>query len=120
RAPGANGSAGRYCRHCTRKLALPLPFSAALQDGRLFSQEPKPAGGQLFTEQPAPSSPPAPKQFEKPARLSTSKLSPRLPTTSMLPLGLSMLTRQLGLCCPTCVPPGHSAGSAEPPLLLVI
>jgi hypothetical protein len=108
--------------HCTVRRALPLPFSAAEQFGRPtvpVSQSAIPAGGQERTVQPVPPSPPNPKQFEKPEKPFTSN-SPEPPTSSMLPPGRLTRTEQDPLWVPTTVPLGHSAGSKDPPSLLLM
>ena len=56
-----------------------------------------PANGQLVTSQPSPSSAPEPKHERKFPEPVTAKSSPSAPTKSMLPLGFSIATLQLGV-----------------------
>src|SRR5215212_4246130 len=77
-----------------------------------------PAGGQDTGSQPSPSSPPAPKHCEKPALLCTEKRDDSEHTRSMFPAGRVTVTLQpVDVLCDD-VPPGHSAESNRPPLLL--
>jgi hypothetical protein len=79
-------------------------------------QLPIPAGGQESTVQPA--TPPTGPQLLKPEKLATEKAVPMV--VSRFPPGRLMRTLQFTFCVPWTVPLGHSAGSAEPPLLLLI
>jgi hypothetical protein len=75
-----------------------------------------PAGGQLRTVQPA--TPPTGPQLLKPEKLATENAVPMV--VSRFPPGRLMRTLQFAFCVPWMVPDGHSAGSAEPPLLLLM
>jgi len=77
-----------------------------------------PKNGQDCGAQPSPSSPPLPKQLEKPVQPFTENGEASVHTRSMLLLGRLMVTVQLGFCDCWAVPPGHSAESKAPPLLL--
>jgi hypothetical protein len=91
---------------------------ATEQDGRAEQHEPTPANGQLTGWQPSPSSPPVPKQFWKPVKLLMLNGAPSVQTRSMLVSGRLMVAPQPGLLVCEVVPPGHSAPSNAPPLLL--
>ena len=94
------------------------PFSAAEQDGRVLQHEPMPAGGHDIGWQPSPSSPPLPKQFEYPLKLLIENGAASVHTRSTLLFGRLMVTPQPVTALCEAVPPGHSAESTRPPVLL--
>jgi hypothetical protein len=83
------------------------------------SQSGRPAGGHESTVHPVPDSPPVAKQFEKPEKLFRLN-SPEPARLSMLPPGRFARTEHSLVCVNCTVPLGQSAGSKEPPVLLLM